>query len=1234
MGRKLYFFFFVLLCVCPIVFAAPDAPHFIGAMGVSDDQVNIGWSHSNGSTYPSFYTVYRNNVAVGTIPAKLENSYYQDPSLYQDEGLQPSTTYQYKVTATDSSGAESAPSMTVSATTLDASQDGLIPKNRLIDWTSGETVGVPNGITERETICATVKGSPENPQTTTGSISANSTILTVSNVADFEVGHGVSINNAGYDNIYTYNPWPLYTIITAINGNQLTLETPAYFSVTNQVVSHDDSTSIGQAIGNCPANQVVQLLPGTFIVPNGIYISKNNITLRGSGQDKTIIDCRQYSCLTIRGGDGFYNRPSVSLVSGGSKGSTQITVSDATDFNVGTMAKIVIENDKELPTMSVTGYPGVRSQNVVVTGKSGNTLTIHPPLMADKYGTTSKVLSAVPPTSYVGIEDLTLDGRKGSPQIGLGMHGTYGSWVKNVRIKGASNYVMSVSDSMFCEIRHSYLDQGKVAGTNGAGLLMGTTTGCLFEDNIVYKSFPLLEINFGSTGNVFAYNFMIGNTVDTNHGPHNSYNLYEGNIADGFMSDGYFGGESEATFYRNWVVGRSFPLAFKRWSRNFNVVGNQIGADGMMTGLYALGQPYMGNAYFENYASKSAGIYWLDWNPTTGAGIRGILSDRMSDWQGKITVTSGDDRLQRYCSYAAGGLCMSLGIDWGTGQLFTGMSERQGNVITVSGTYNDPLPAEGTEVGIWPRSEGFAERDMDVLTTTIFKHNWYSGWNRYYNDVDESLKDGETLVDSLYLTQKPDWFESLQWPPFGPDKPVQSFEALPAGYRYLYNEELPANYVIPEITFIAPTPSNGASLNADGFTISTSTNIENLEWQAIRIYNSAGALLNTSNVTGTTNTLVVAGYAEGTYYYNASASNAAKIDSTATRTIILDKTSPNVTLTSPTAQTYSTNSVSVQATLNERGSCVYSLDGGSTKNAMSSSNNLTFVASTATLSNGQYTVTLYCVDAAGLASNSPSAVFSVEVQTRRTNGGGGGGGSGGSRTTGGSVVTTTATGNSVETPSSISVSQTRLESGFTLRLSPSQKVTFYVGTISHSLNIDSILGDTVTVTVASSPQTVTLQQDEESKFDLTDDGRYDLSVTLRGVVNNSADIHLKKIDEEIPVEATNVTAQVPTTASYPIKGNSENLFAIQVLVASVACLAIIGIAVLFGNMHINHAQTTATTQQPSATPEQYAAALQPYLKQYLNAGHSPEAFIEECVSKGWKREIVEDVVYRMKGGYG
>jgi hypothetical protein len=268
---------------------------------------------------------------------------------------------------------------------------------------------------------------------------------------------------------------------------------------------------------------------------------------------------------------------------------------------------------------------------------------------------------------------------------------------------------------------------------------------------------------------------------------------------DGVMSDGYYGSDSEETIFRNWITGKSYPLALKRFSRNFSVVGNQIGTDGLHTGSYSFGQPNIGNGSSEGFAVQSSGTYWLDWSPLTGPKITGSITTRASDSDCTITLTNGNSRLRDYAyRVSSSGSLFAIGVDWGTGaRLAMSGGAWTGDVVHLSGGYPDALPPVGTAVGLWPRAEGFQERDLDVGTTTILKANRYSGANGYFLGVNENLEAGQTIPNSLYLSSKPTFFGNLAWPPFSPTAPVQVHDAIPSGHRYMH--------IPPTVTITSPS---------------------------------------------------------------------------------------------------------------------------------------------------------------------------------------------------------------------------------------------------------------------------------------------------------------------------------------------------------------------------------------------------------------------------------------------
>jgi hypothetical protein len=80
-----------------------------------------------------------------------------------------------------------------------------------------------------------------------------------------------------------------------------------------------------------------------------------------------------------------------------------------------------------------------------------------------------------------------------------------------------------------------------------------------------------MEINFGTTNSVVAYNYVPNDGSDgitVNHGAHNCFNLYEGNFVTRFKNDGYFGSESDQTFFRNRILGAYYDGS---WNASYSI---------------------------------------------------------------------------------------------------------------------------------------------------------------------------------------------------------------------------------------------------------------------------------------------------------------------------------------------------------------------------------------------------------------------------------------------------------------------------------------------------------------------------------------------------------------------------------------------------------------------------------------------------------------------------------------
>ena len=507
-----------------------------------------------------------------------------------------------------------------------------------------------------------------------------------------------------------------------------------------------------QAIAKAAPEQVVYLPEGTYRIDGGLGLgTRSRITLRGAGPDKSILKmhagCGVGISIGAGGADWWYpDRQKFDILGGAVRGATVLTLGDTKALDgypnggLGQLCQVSIKNDPGLPVVTPGNFDYLRSQITRIVARTATTVTISPALLFDlPKALAPRLRPAGRVPEFVGIEDLGVDGAQVNAQRGIDITSAYGCWLKNVSVRNIANYHVSISDSLQCEVRHSLLATRKGAGSNGAGLLLGTTSSSLFEDNILLEQFPHVEVN-ASSGNVFAYNLchdstiqgVVGCSINSNHGPHSSYNLYEGNVSPKFQADGYHGSSSHDTVFRNWLHGTSdkttqfwICINLNRFTRAYSLIGNVLGAKGHrwiydnadqgfgydQHFIYVLGMPNMGNGGFRGTAQPSKGAFWADWTKMTG-------------------------------------------------------SER----------------------GRGPGPGGFQELDLDVRATTLIKGNFNYADNRV--PPKESLGNA-ALPASLYLKEKPAWFGTLAWPAFGPDTafeknriPAQArFEAMKASAR-------------------------------------------------------------------------------------------------------------------------------------------------------------------------------------------------------------------------------------------------------------------------------------------------------------------------------------------------------------------------------------------------------------------------------------------------------------------
>ena len=612
--------------------------------------------------------------------------------------------------------------------------------------------------------------------------------------------------------------------IASIAGTSIgiTPAVPAAGGATDAVFAVDNAGAINAAITAATAEQVVYIPgPGTFIINSGLSINTDEITLRGDGPGVSIIKAGGAMGAMLQVGTNTAMTANKETVSGTkTKGSTALTVADSTDYLVGQIIAVEIFNDTD-DTRIQAGAPvriGVFGEEAVlnyvakVTAVSAGVVTITPALPVDCTNVTVNLyqkLAANTLVEKVGIEDLTFDGDDISTvQNGIGWQQTAESWVRNCQVTSYNNYGVKLDDTYKMEVRHSTIGPGRPDGTNSAGVLAEHTQS-LIEDNIILSNSSTMQENAGSIGNAWLFNCLPtnvgGNDMLMNHGAHNIYNLYEGNAAHSWKSDGYFGSASHNIMFRNWFTGydgtyTGLAVYAKRFTRNFVEAGNVYGWDGIADGLREYGTPNIGNSSYTGTAWPTTGDFWADWK------ITGTVADKVSAAEVVVTVNKLGTMVVGSGS-GGNGICLvwhESGVYKQSRFLIVdAISGLDVTLVTYAGSAGDPLPVDATNVEVWVGQSLFQELDQDVEASFIQASNYMSDAAGTGAITDSISPD--TLPNSLAYTAKPAWFGSLTWPPVNPSSPTFSYEIIPAGYRYI-------NDAAPPPSSTAVTVSGNASV--------------------------------------------------------------------------------------------------------------------------------------------------------------------------------------------------------------------------------------------------------------------------------------------------------------------------------------------------------------------------------------------------------------------------------------
>jgi hypothetical protein len=373
-------------------------------------------------------------------------------------------------------------------------------------------------------------------------------------------------------------------------------------------------STIANVINACAAGTYVQLGTGTFYLNGTLMITKSNVSLRGNGPQKTIVNFSNASpcgeshpaAICVAGGDDGTDGsapPNVaSMPVAPLQGATSIVLGTQTTGStkpvVGQILELQQQVDGTSPSADTWQLPfscflasggcsvassgvddgsptewGGLFQLVVVTSIAGGTCTnlipcavgISPSIHMPNWGQNPNRVwwQNESSTTGVGIENLQTAGA--APQIGF-RWATYG-WIKNVELNGsatnsAPHYIL-LNKTVGITTRDSLL-WGEGNWSDEYAWDCYACSASLVENNIIGYLRTVFTQEQGEF-NVLSANYDIDNAsssnqgneegIFNNHGCCSSYLYGENNDAVNWVNDDYYGQTFFTTLLRNRIYG-------------------------------------------------------------------------------------------------------------------------------------------------------------------------------------------------------------------------------------------------------------------------------------------------------------------------------------------------------------------------------------------------------------------------------------------------------------------------------------------------------------------------------------------------------------------------------------------------------------------------------------------------------------------------------------------------------
>ena len=481
---------------------------------------------------------------------------------------------------------------------------------------------------------------------------------------------------------------------------------------------------------------------------------------------------------------------------------------------------------------------------------------------------------------------------------------------------------------------------------------------------------------------------------------------------------------------------------------------------------------------------SNPGTFWLVYNTSTD-GIEPMVSATDAAPTGGIleAVKAGDAHQQ-------GGVEDSISNRFTTANLYKwtipGSELVSSTNVTFqfwsNDTFNQELVFNDSQNGWGNQAAGSEDEPFQIGTNESILH--VTNFNITVNDVTLTAP----LTPTDYLPQGNATIE-IEISGYNIGSPFMSLHYNETGPIIVRNDGVIENLATDSIAVfdgVADTDANVTSVDA-------STN----EWIKDGVFRASIDLSNKNNETKNFNFVVM---------INATAPENSRNHSSHNNTVIfgpyqiaLDGSTPVPTIAAPATTTVGisdTTGISYTCNSDETGISNYKwtlTKPTETLTFSDTSADITFSGSNIDTA-GTYNLVCQTTDTVGNTADSASSSFDVTFATTS----GSSGGSGGSGTT--TAAVSFDVDFSKDSAGTIKAQQGRIKS------------FSFDGSTKHTVTFDKVTATSATVTIASTPVTVTLNTGQSKEVDINGDGVSDMSVMLKSVVNGVADLAISKIE--------------------------------------------------------------------------------------------------------------------------